>query len=191
MALAAADKAAVEVDGRFVAAKHVPDYTNDRSVYVAGFKSHGLEWRLVLEPNGDDDSDGNPRVGLRLLGGFPKQVRRVTSLIDLATKEPTIKMPKPNNRPTTRRSRLVSNRSKVRYQAGLIKLRGAPLLELDDQDLLMADDAYWTSACNDLTPAGFRDPAAGWVTRNLAAPFVRILEVRDPTPAELAAAEAD
>ena len=94
-------------------------------------------------------------------------------------------------KPTNHRSRLVSNRSKVRYQAGLVNLRGAPLLELRYQDLLMEFDGCWTTACNDLTPAEFRDPAAGWVVDGVAAPFLRILEVRDPAPAELAAAEAD
>jgi hypothetical protein len=41
------------------------------------------------------------------------------------------------------------------------------------------------------SPRTFRDPAAGWVVCGVAAPFVRILEVRDATPAEAAAADAE
>jgi hypothetical protein len=41
-----------------------------------------------------------------------------------------------------------------------------------------------------MLPAFSRGPAAGWVVRGLAAPFVRILEVSDPTPEEAAVEEA-
>ncbi len=39
-------------------------------------------------------------------------------------------------------------------------------------------------------PAAFRDAAAGWVARGIAAPFVRVLEVRDAAHEELAAHKA-
>ena len=133
-------------------------------------------------------------MGLRLLGGFPKQVSRVTSLIKPSTKEHTKSQNQPINQlAPTNRSPLTN---RVKSLAGALPggarefAWGGGPLELDGyQDLLIAIDGCWTSALNDLTPAAFRDRAAGWVVSGVAAPFVRILEVRDPTPEELAEVE--
>jgi hypothetical protein len=53
---------------------------------------------------------------------------------------------------------------------------------------VFTDSDCYLKRGDDLTRAAFRDPAAGWVERGLAAPFVCILEVRDATPEEVAAA---
>ena len=74
-ALASAERAAIEVGGRFVAALDAPDFSDERPLLGAGFKSHGLEWRLILEPNGDDDSDGSPCVGARTATTTPTGAR--------------------------------------------------------------------------------------------------------------------
>jgi hypothetical protein len=79
----------------------------------------------------------------------------------------------------------------VRYQLGLVNLGGAPLLELDAEELVFTKKARsWHRRLAQLTPADFRDPDAGWVVEAIAAPFVCILEVRDSTPAEVAEEEA-
>ncbi len=94
-ALDSADGAAIEVDGRFVAALEVPAFSDKRPVFGAGFKSHGLEWRLILMPNGDDDdNDGRPRVGLRLLSGWPK---KVSSATPIDHQQWIMQIPKPTN----------------------------------------------------------------------------------------------
>ena len=81
----------------------------------------------------------------------------------------------------------------MRYQLGLVNLGDAPLLELDAQERLFTENTAggWHQGVGGMTPARFRDPAAGWVAHGVAAPFARILEVRDPTPAELAEAEKE
>ena len=152
-ALASADKAAIEVDGRFVVALHLPDDTDQWPMFVAPFKSHGLEWSVLLMQNGSsDNTDGRPRLGLKLRSGWPR---------------------------------------KARYQVGLVNLRGAPLLELDAEEAVFTENApFWHERVADLTPASFRDRAAGWVVNGCAAPFVRILEVSDATPEEAAAVDA-
>ena len=88
------------------------------------------------------------------------------------------------------RSRLVSNRSKVRYQLGLVNFAAAPPLEHRVDEVVSTTNAVWLSSAGSLMPATFRDPPAGWVVRGLAAPFVRVLGVSDPTPEEVAAAAA-
>ncbi len=52
----------------------------------------------------------------------------------------------------------------------------------------LAEIACIWHAVADLSPAAFRDRAAGWVAYDVAALFVRILEVNDPAPGEAAAA---
>jgi hypothetical protein len=88
-----------------MAAVEVPDFSDDRPTYVSGFKSHGLEWKLVLKPNGNG-GDGRPRLGLRLQSGWPKKASSATFLTDPSTQENA--NPKTNqstNQPTsTRRS---------------------------------------------------------------------------------------
>jgi len=79
---------------------------------------------------------------------------------------------------------------KVRYQIGSINLGAVPPLELPVEERVFAEDVPYCRSISDLPAAGFRDPAAGWVARGCAAPFVRILEVRDATPEEVEAAEA-
>ncbi len=69
-------------------------------------------------------------------------------------------------------------------------MNGAPLLEYAPDEDVVVEDMHYYVFLNDLTPEEFRDPAAGWVVRDLAAPFIRILEVSDPTPAAAAAAAA-
>lgn len=103
-----------------------------------------------------------------------------------------IQLAKPTCQPTNH-TPLVSICSKVRYLLGLMNLMAAPLLELDADEDVFTEIATggWHQRVDDLTRADFRDPAAGWVVNGVAAPFVRILEVRDPTPEELAAAEAE
>ncbi len=81
----------------------------------------------------------------------------------------------------------------VRYDAGFVNLREAPWREYPVGDALFTEaDPFWTHRhlSDALTPARFRDPRAGWVARGVAAPFVRILEVRDPTAEDLAAPAA-
>ena len=79
----------------------------------------------------------------------------------------------------------------MRYQLGLVNLGDAPLLELDAEELVFTSSvSSWHQCISDLTPAAFRDPAAGWVADGVAAPFVRILGVSDVTPEEVAAASA-
>ena len=61
----------------------VPDDADGTPVFGAGFKSHGLEWKLVLMPNGESgEGDGRQRVCLDLLRGWPKKVSAATSVID-------------------------------------------------------------------------------------------------------------
>ena len=75
-AIALAAGAAFEVDGRFVAFLDVPDFTDERPVLAAAFKSHGLEWKLKLYPNGKCDyTAGCPYLGIQLMHGWPKKVR--------------------------------------------------------------------------------------------------------------------
>jgi hypothetical protein len=79
----------------------------------------------------------------------------------------------------------------VRYQLGLVNLAAAPLRENRVvEDVLIESHPLRFEGVGDVTPAGFCDPAAGWVARRCAAPFVRILEVRDATPEEATAAAA-
>ena len=64
------------------------------------------------------------------------------------------------------------------------------MLELGaEEDVFTENSSAWDKRV-ELTPAAFRDPAAGWVVSSLGAPCVRILEVRDATPEEVAAADA-
>ena len=72
----------------------------------------------------------------------------------------------------------------MRYQFGLVNLMAAPLLELGTRETVLTKTNFVFHRFSDL-PA-FRDRAAGWVVDGVAAPFVRILGVSDPTPAELA-----
>ena len=105
--LASVNKVALEVDGRFAASMDVPDFNDERPGFWAPFKSHGLEWSLILMPNGSQgNTDGRPCVGLELRSGWPKKVKSATSLIDPSTEENT--NPK-TNQPTTHCSRLASN----------------------------------------------------------------------------------
>ena len=79
----------------------------------------------------------------------------------------------------------------MRYQVGLISWADEPPLEIPvDEDVFIKNAAGWDQDVGDLTRARFCDPAAGWVARRLAAPFVRILAVSDATPEEAAAADA-
>ena len=190
-ALASTDGAAIEVDGRFVAALIVPDDADDRSLYGAVFQSHGLEWDLLFLPNGKEGDDTvRACVGLKLLGGWPKKVRYFLDR-SVDAKKTIPKTNQPANQPLTDRPRLVSNRPKVRYQLGLVNLAAAALLELAAHErVFIANFPVGYQRVGDQTAAALRDPAAGWVARGYAAPFVRILEVRDPTPEEVAADEA-
>ncbi len=70
----------------------------------------------------------------------------------------------------------------MRYQLGLVNLAAAALMEIPIDEDMFATNAPWLSHAS--------DPAAGWVERGFAAPFVRILGVSDATPEEAAAAEA-
>ena len=79
---------------------------------------------------------------------------------------------------------------KVRYQLGLVNLAAAPLLEIPVDEDVITKKSAWSQYIDGLMPAAFRDRAAGWVADGFAAPFVRILEVRDATPEEVAAALA-
>ena len=103
-ALAAADNAAIEVDGRFAAALDVPAFSDDRPDDGSAFNSLGLDWELVLMANGEmGAADGRPRLGLELRGGWPKKVGSAASSIDKRNTNPN----QPTNQP--RPSRLVSN----------------------------------------------------------------------------------
>ena len=64
----------------------------------------------------------------------------------------------------------------------------AGVLEISVDEHVFTEKCPGMAFSSGLTPAAFRDPAAGWVAFGLAAPFARILEVSDPTPEELAAA---
>ena len=77
----------------------------------------------------------------------------------------------------------------MRYRVGLINLTDSPLKEYRVSENIFDDSFAWTNRENDMTAAHFHDPAAGWVVRGRAAPFIRILEVSDPTAEELAAAQ--
>ncbi len=105
----------------------------------------------MLRPDGrPGQADGHPRVGLKLLGGWPKKVRCQTALVNFT---------------------------------GAAQVRECSTVFVENSNSL-------TLVFNDLTLAGFRDPTAGWVVRGRAAPFVRVLEVSDPTAEEVAAEEA-
>ncbi len=79
----------------------------------------------------------------------------------------------------------------MRCQLGLVNLAAAPLLELDADEVVLTETyPIWDRRLLDLAPTRFRDRAAGWVARGRTVPFVRILEVRDATPEEVAADEA-
>ena len=150
-AIATRPGTAIEVDGRFMCTIPVPAFDDARPMRGSTFKSHDLEWRVSLQPNGDAGGGGNPVVGLALLRGWPKIVR---------------------------------------FQVGFINLMDDPLRESAAHVVLIMDGRRFGHHFADLTPARFREPAAGWVVRGVVAPFVRVLEVRDPTPVELAAAAA-
>jgi hypothetical protein len=150
-AIATRPGTAIEVDGRFMCTIAVPAFDDARPMHGSTFKSHDLEWRLSLQPNGDAGGGGNPVVGLALLRSWPKIVR---------------------------------------FQVGFINLRDDPLRESAARVVLSMDGRRFGHHFADLTPTRFREPAAGWVARDVAAPFVRILEVRELMPAELAAAAA-
>ena len=79
----------------------------------------------------------------------------------------------------------------MRYQIGFINLKGAPLFECTPSEIVVVKNMHYYIFLRWMLPAVFRDPAAGWVVRGLAAPFIRILEVSDPTPEEAAAEEAE
>jgi hypothetical protein len=75
IALAAGAAFEVDGDGRFMAFLDVPDFTDARPVLAAAFKSHGLEWKVMLYPNGTrDENAGCPMLGLQLMHGWPKKV---------------------------------------------------------------------------------------------------------------------
>jgi hypothetical protein len=83
---------------------------------------------------------------------------------------------------------------KVRYQAGLVNWREALReVSMGSEDVFTEDDRWGKNlAIGDLTLEDFRDPAAGWVNfHGHAAPFVRILEVSDPTPDEIERANGE
>ena len=73
---------------------------------------------------------------------------------------------------------------KVRYQVGLVNWSKALLGDLGAGETVLTEGDRWaTGSIDTLTPETFRDPADGWVNfHGDAAPFVRILEVSDPTP---------
>ena len=78
-----ADGAAVELDGRFVAATFVPDFSDARPAIHSAFESHGLGWELELEPNGaPGEAGGRPRIALKLTRGWPKKVRYEVGFLD-------------------------------------------------------------------------------------------------------------
>jgi hypothetical protein len=74
-ALVSANGTALEVDGRFMDLMSVPDLSSDITMIRTASKSHGLDWELILEPNGGDGDDGHPCVGVGLLGDWPKKAR--------------------------------------------------------------------------------------------------------------------
>ena len=77
----------------------------------------------------------------------------------------------------------------MRYQAGFVNLAAAPLLEIPVHEHVFTErNPLWQLRFINFAPATFRDAAAGWVARGIAAPFVRVLEVRDAAPEEAAAA---
>ena len=73
---------------------------------------------------------------------------------------------------------------KVSYQVGLVNWSAALLGEMDEGEAVLTEGgAAAAFEIGNLTPETFRDPAGGWVnSHGHAAPFVRILEVSDPTP---------
>jgi len=82
---------------------------------------------------------------------------------------------------------------KVRYQVGLVNWSEALLGELGVGETVLTEGDRWaTGSVDTLTAETFRDPAAGWVNfHGDAAPFVRILEVSDPTPEEIERANGE
>ena len=155
-ALVAARGGAFEIDGRFAAVMKVPGFTKARPTLAAAFKSRGLEWEVVMHPNGTrGDAKGCPAITLALLGGWPKKVRYSFGFIDPCG----------------------GRRSSASWEC-----RG-----FTEYVFTAKFRAEWTT-WPDLTPASFR---ADYVYCGLALPFVRIVEVSDPTPAEVAAAEAE
>ena len=148
--LAVADGSALEIDGRFMGLLSAPAFTETYHGGTAAFKSHGLEWELLLEPNGAEGKfDGRPVVGVALTRGCPKTVR---------------------------------------CRVGFVNLLGGPPREWGDFAGVLYENDRFMICDPDMEPARFRDPGGGWVVRGLAAPLVCILEVRDPTPEELAEA---
>ena len=80
----------------------------------------------------------------------------------------------------------------MRYELGLINLENAAVLELGAAESVFTENSpSWNKRVVDLTPAAFRDRAAGWVANGVAAPFVRILEVSAATPEEAAHADEE
>ncbi len=69
--LASADSAAIEADGRFLFLTPVPPFSANRLIIDAAFKSHGLDWKLALEPNGRGGGGKQPCVGFSLVRGWP------------------------------------------------------------------------------------------------------------------------
>ena len=145
---------AFEIDGRFAAVIAVHDFSDARPESVAAFKSRGLEWEIVLQPNGTQyDASGKPAFTLALLGGWPK---------------------------------------KVRWSYGFIKSnlgrRPSATWECEEFEDVLTKFATEPTSSTNMTPASFR---ADWVHLGVAAPFVRIVDVTDPTPEEVAAADAE
>lgn len=92
-----------------------------------------------------------------------------------------------NGRPCVGLELLSGWPKKVRYQVGLVNwMRCSDQLlgEWDVGETVLTEGDRWATGSADiLTAETFRDPAAGWVNfHGHAAPFVRILEVSDPTP---------
>ena len=93
-AVALSSGTAVEVDGRFIALASVPNDT-ERAQSSAVFRSRGLEWKVLLFPNGTSDVDDTPRVGVALMRGWPKKVSSALSMIGLTVENanPRINQP--------------------------------------------------------------------------------------------------
>jgi hypothetical protein len=89
-----------------------------------------------------------------------------------------------NGRPCVGLELLSGWPKKVRYQVGLVNWSKALLGGLGAGETVLTEGDRWaTGSVDTLTPETLRDPAAGWVNfHGHAAPFVRILEVSDPTP---------